>query len=95
MGRISDPTAIGAVLRNWPHVFSILNLFGESSPFLTSNVRPNVPHHAERPPSPPSSPSRTNTERDEEPDEPLPQLVRLPYAGEAWTIDNFALRWRG
>lgn len=24
-------TAVGAVLKNWPHVFSILNLFGKLS----------------------------------------------------------------
>jgi hypothetical protein len=32
----ADDTAVGAVLRNWPHVFSILNLFGE---YLSSILR--------------------------------------------------------
>lgn len=27
--RRAEVVAIGSVLRNWPHVFSILNMFGE------------------------------------------------------------------
>lgn len=28
-GELTKMSAIGNVMRNWPHVFSILNLFGE------------------------------------------------------------------
>ena len=76
--------AVGAVLRNWPHVFSILNLFGEYGmyPYEALIVAKSSSSRLDKPLSPPSSPSQM-AKRGDEADEPIPQLVRLPYAGEA------------
>jgi DASH complex subunit DAD2 len=72
--------AVGAVLRNWPHVFSILNMFGELR--YCDGIGGGEANSAEPPQPPPSDPNDPQP-AEEEPQEPLPQLVRLPYNSDS------------
>jgi DASH complex subunit DAD2 len=78
--------AIGSVLRNWPHVFSILNLFREFSclPFL---VRSTYGSSMLLPtPAAMQAPTTKTSQDDDEPElkaQSIPPLVRIPYTQNA------------
>lgn len=86
--------AVGSVLRNWPQVFSILNLFGKPSHAICNSLALNLLNafhvHSGAPAAPvststnPDDPAAAHTEPlDEEAlaerEKPLPQLVRLQF----------------
>ena len=69
--------AIGSVLRNWPHVFSILNLFRESGVSIHRDPDTDDSFSAATQTS-----ATTSTQDDGESEtkvQSIPPLVRIPY----------------
>ena len=76
-------SALGQVLQNWPHVFSIINLFGKYPQIRLALAVRLCSEHADRPQETPTSPGGTPQHDEEELAEPVPPLIRLPYGGES------------